>query len=54
MVDSIMATRGRGTELKELRRREIQLDIQFEKTLEEEKNQKELEDAMKLRAKLEG
>ena len=54
MVDHVLQTRGRGTELKELKRKEIQLDVQFQKTEEEQQNQVELEDAIALMDKLEG
>ena len=51
-VDQVLKTRGRGTEMKELKRKEIQLEIQFQKTEEEEVKQAEYEQATSLLGKL--
>ena len=51
-VEQVLKTRGRGTEMKELKRKEIQLEIQFQKTEEEEIKQVEYEQATSLLGKL--
>ena len=51
-VEQVLKTRGRGTEMKELKRKEIQLEIQFQKTEEEEVKQAEYEQATSLLGKL--
>ena len=51
-VEQVLKTRGRGTEMKELKRKEIQLEIQFQKTEEEEAKQAEYEQATSLLGKL--
>ena len=53
LVDKVLQTRGKGTELLALKRREIQLDIQFEKSQLEAQRQIELEEAIGLMGHLE-
>ena len=48
----MLKTRGRATEIKELKKKEIQLEIQFQKTEDEEAKHAEYEQATSLLGKL--
>ena len=51
-VEQVLKTRGRATEIKELKKKEIQLEIQFQKTEDEEAKHAEYEQATSLLGKL--